>query len=131
MLDDRRERAEPLVRPGHLGGDAEDHDRAIVHRMMERGARQDEAVEERHGGRDRDAVAQPAEHPARRGAVHVEGILHPGVRRRQDERLAVVHEAQVADEPFVEDGVHRGPVVGRAAGQAPDPRPLGGARLAH
>jgi hypothetical protein len=40
--------------------------------------------------------------------------------------LAVRHEADVADEALVEDGVDGLAVVGGPLGQPPDPGPLGG-----
>ena len=92
--------------------------------MVERRARQDQAVEEGDGDAGVDAVPQRSQHAAGRGAVEVERLADAGVDGRDDERLAVYDKAEVADVGLVEDGVDGLAVVEAAGGQAAD----GGAR---
>jgi hypothetical protein len=52
--------------------------------------------------------------------VHDDAVADPCVQRRDDERLPVDDEAEVADQGRVEDLVYRGALVRRPLRQAPD-----------
>ena len=67
-------------------------------------------------------VAELAQRAARRGAVDVDLVVDARVEGRDHERLPLVDEAEVGDEPGVEHGVDRGAVVDAALGQPPDAR---------
>ena len=127
----RLEHPRLLGRVVHRAGLAEEDDRAVVHRMVEGGPGQDQAVEQR----DRDADLHPAghglEHPAGRRSVDIEPIAHPHVDRRDHERPPVGDEAHMADQPLVEDGVDQRAVVGAASREAADCRPVGARDLVH
>src|SRR5918994_1305223 len=91
--------------------------------MVEGRAGQHQPVHQGDG--DADVHARPQPEPAAGGPVQEHRLADPRVAGRDHVRLAVDHEADVADEALVEDGVHGGPVVGRPLGQAPDPGPPG------
>ena len=57
--------------------------------------------------------------------MDVDLVSDAAVERRDHERVAVVDEAEVADEPGVEDRVDLTTLVGTPLGQATDTRPLG------
>jgi hypothetical protein len=100
------------------------HHGPVLERMVEGGSCQDDAVQQRDG--DAHRHARPQAEPAAAGAVQVEGLAGARVPGRDHVRLAVHHEADVADEALVEDGVDGVAVVGGPLGQPPDPGPLGG-----
>ena len=95
----------------------ENHHRAIVHRAVKRRARDHQLVGECHGEAHVDAVVQVAEHAAGGGAVDQHAIAVASEERRNDERLPVDDEADVAHERFVQNGVDGGAVVGAALGE--------------
>ena len=104
---------------------AEDHDRAVVHRVVKRGAREHQPVEQRDREAHRHAVGERSEQPAERRAVQVHAIAVARVQHRDHERLPVVaDDAEVADHALVENRVDRGPPVVAAAGAAPHLRAL-------
>ena len=102
------------------GRAAEDDDRAVIHRVVERRAGQDEPVDQRHGDADLGPAGHRLEHPAAGRAVHVEPIAHPHVQGRDHERPPVDHEADVTHRRLVEDRVDQGAII--------DPRAASGAR---
>ena len=112
-----------LVGVGDRLGAADGHHRPVVHRVMEGRAGQHQAVHQGDG--DADVHLRPQAEAAPGGTVQVERVAGPRVAGRDDVRLAAGHEPDVADEALVEDGVHRGPVVGGPLRQASDPGPLG------
>ena len=99
-----------------MGRPPEDDDRAVVHRVLEHRPGEDDPVEEGDRETRRDPPRELAERPARSRAVDVDVVADAGVQRRDHERLAVGDEAEVGDEPGVQDGVDRLAVV---------PAPLG------
>ena len=109
-------RARSFSSPGHFARGAEDDGGAVVHRVMERGARHDQAVEQRDGdaGVGRRSAALRSM-PAGGRAVEVERVAVAPVDGGDDDGLPVDDEADVADQRLVEDGVDGGGVVfGRA-----------------
>ena len=74
VLHDRVERAPLLRRVGDLRGAAEHDHAAVVHRVVEARAGEDEAVEEGDGRAGGRARGQRPDHPARRRAVEEEAI---------------------------------------------------------
>src|SRR5262249_55038424 len=101
------------------GGPEHDH-RAVVHRVVEGRARQHQTVEQRHRDAQGSARGDRAEHAAGRRAVQVQALVDAGVDARDHEGLPVRHEAHVAHEPFVEDGLDRLALVARAFGKPAD-----------
>src|SRR6266581_1578484 len=111
VLGDDLQRVEPLPRVVHLDRGAEDHDRAVVHRVVEGRTGQHQAVLDGDGHADRGAPFECPQHPAGGGAVEVQAVAIAGVDGGDDVGLAVHHEADVADQGLVQDGVDRLPVV--------------------
>ena len=118
-LDERLERRVHLVGVGHEVGRPEDHRRPEVHRVVEPGAGQHVAVEQRHRDAHRDAL-RLAQHPAGRRAVPVQPVADaPGDRRRRIGLPVLARPPDVRDDARVEDRVQRRAVVPsalRAAG---------------
>ncbi len=100
-------------------GDAEHDHRPVVHRVVERRARQHQPVEQGHG--DAHRPGQGAQQAAGLGAVEHQLVVEPGVDGRDDVGLAVGHEADVAHRGLVQDGGDHLAVVGAAGGQAVQP----------
>ena len=91
MVEQRRGHRLQLGFVGHALGAAEEHDAAVVHRVVERGAGEHEAVEERDRHADLRVAGEIPQHVVARGTVEVELIADAHVRHRQ----------------------HHGPVLGR------------------
>ena len=85
--------------------------RAIVDRMMKGGTRQNETVYEGHGYARGDTCFQCAQHAARLGAVNVKLVTDAPVASRNDDRLIVNNETNVANKTFVENPVNEIAVV--------------------
>ena len=89
--------------------------------MVERGACEHEAVEQRRGHTDGSAGCERAQHAARGRAVQIEPIADPAVHARDHERLPVVgDEADLADERLVEDRVDHLAIVDAALREPAD-----------
>ena len=131
VLRQRLEDPRLLLGVVHRPGRAEDDGRAVVHRVVERGPGQDQAVDQRDGDADLDPSGHGLEHPAAGRAVHVEPIAHPHVEGRDHERPPVGDEAHVADQRLVEDRMDQRAVVGAARGEAAHGRPVGARDLVH
>ena len=95
---------ELLLALGHGDGGPEHDHGPIVHRVLEDGAREHDPVDERHREAGGDPGGELAERSARGGAVDVDPVADPGVKRRDDVGLPVVLEAQVGRR-----GPRRGP----------------------
>ena len=93
---------------------SEDDRRAVVHRVVEDAAREDDAVDDRRGDADVDPLVELLQHPTRGRAVEVQRVADASVDRRDHVRLSVDDEADVADERLVEDRVDRLAVVDAA-----------------
>ena len=119
VLHDRVERPRLLRRVPDLTRRAQHQDAAVVHRVVEGGAREHQAVEQRDRQATRRTGAEERQHPARGRAVDHHLVADAREGRGNHERLALVHEAHVADEGLVEDGVDRGAIVVAALRQAP------------
>ncbi len=78
LLGERLERDELLVGLDHRGGRPEHDDRAVVHRVLEHRACEDDPVEQRDGEARGDPARELAERPARRRAVDVDRRRRPG-----------------------------------------------------
>src|SRR5207302_5324672 len=76
----------------------QDHYRAVIHRVIEHGARQYEPVEQRHRNADRDTVLQLAQHSASGGAVDVEEIIFASIGGRNYVRLIIGYKDDVSQE---------------------------------
>ena len=87
----------------HRGCCPQDHDRAVIHRVIENRAREHEAIEQRDGHADRNSLIQVAQHSARGGTVDVEVVARATVGRRNHEWLVVYHKTDVTDEALVKD----------------------------
>ena len=105
---------------------AEEHRRAVVGGVVHRRAGEHEAVEQRHGQADRRARGERPCRAPRHRAVAVDDVAAARVQRGHDERLAVLaDDAEVGDQPLVEDRVDRRAVVAAALAPAPQPHALG------
>src|SRR5205807_10170697 len=82
---------------------AENYNRAVVHRVIEDGAGQDQSIEQRDRDADRDALIEVAQHAAGGRTVDVEHVSVAAERSGDDEGLSVSDEADVAKESFVEN----------------------------
>jgi hypothetical protein len=96
--------------------------------VVERRAREHDAVDQRDREAGVDAVLERAQRAAGGRAVDQHLVADARLQRRDHGRLAVVHEAEVADERLVEDRVDRVAVVEAAVG---DPAEFGSWRLEH
>src|SRR5260370_37839718 len=95
------------------GCGAQNYHRAVVHRVIEDGAGEDQSIEQGDRDADGDALIEVAEHAAGGRAVYVEHISVASERSGDHEGLSVNHEADVAEETFVEDLVDGVAVVNR------------------
>ncbi len=75
--------------------------------MVERRAREHQAIQQRHGETHPHAAREIAEHAARDRAVNIEPVVDARVGRGHDVRLTVDLEADVADERLIEDRVNQ------------------------
>jgi hypothetical protein len=121
MLDEGSQGRVLLGRVVDRPGAAEDHHRAVVQRVMEGRAGQHQPVQQGDGDADLHAGAQAE--PAAGRAVQVEVLADACVPGRDHVRLLVHHEADMAEEALVQDGVDGRAVVGCPFGQPPDPGP--------
>jgi hypothetical protein len=118
VLDDGVEGVPLLAVVRDRLGVAEHDDGPVVHRVVERGTGQHEAVHEGGGQAHGDAPLEGFEHSAGRAPVHEHLVPGAGVDGRDHEGLPVAHEADVAHERLVQDRVHGGAVEVPARGQA-------------
>ena len=112
---------------------AADHDAAVVHRVVERGARQHESVDLGDRRAELDVDRGPQQ-PVRRRAVQVQQVVGPPEGHRQHERAVVGHHADVRDQRVVEDRPDGGTVVvatSRASAQSDSFARCGGWILVH
>ena len=132
MLDHEPQRFELLVRVGDLVGLAVQDHAAVVHRVVERGAREHERVDVRDGhARVVAGLEQRVQHAVRARAVQVQPVAAARVDRRDHAGLPVVRERDVAQEALVEDRVHDRAVVAAALRAALQSGAWGGDELGH
>ena len=129
VLDDRLQRVQLLGAILDHSSATEDDCRAVVERMVVDRAGEDDAVDERHGHADVDTAAELTKHAAGRRAVQVQQIPDSYVDGRDDERLRVDNESDMAMERLVEDGIDRLALVEAPLGMAADAAALG--QLSH
>ncbi len=117
MLDDSFERVVFLSRVSRFVRRSKDNHRAIVHRVMEGGARKHKTVENCYRDAYGRAGFERAQHPAGAGAVDVQLILHPSVDCREDIRLSVNDESDMTIQSFIKNRRYRGAII-RSAGRS-------------
>jgi hypothetical protein len=105
---------------------AERHDGAVVHRVVEDGAGQNEAIGKSDRDADGNSSACVSKHAARRGAMKINHVADAREQRGNHVRLAVQGKSDVAHVTFVENFVDGFAVVGAAMRFAQDARALGG-----
>jgi hypothetical protein len=82
--------------------------------MIKNRSRQYQAIKQGDGHANRNPSAYIAQHPAGSGTVNVQNIFLSAVTGRDDEWLAIQHEANMTNETFIQDSVHRVAIVNRA-----------------
>ena len=120
-----------LFRIGHQASLAERDNRAIVHRVVECGACQHQAIHQRHRDAKRRALAHRAQHAAGGGTVKVDLVAAARITGRNHVRLAVRDEPHVADKSLIEDGVDLRLVVNATLGQTLHLSTFGGCVCVH
>src|SRR6266446_1388222 len=93
---------------------AENYHRAVVHRVIEDGAGQDQSIQQGDRDANGDALIEIAEHAAGGRAVDVEHVSVAPEGRWDDEGLSVGDEADVTEKGFIEDLIDGVAVVNRA-----------------
>jgi hypothetical protein len=88
--------------------------------MMKGGAREHEPVDVRDGNADIDTARKIPQHTARARTMDHEAIADACVAGRDNERLAVNDEPDMADEAFVENGIDGFAIVNTTFGQPTD-----------
>jgi len=101
------------------------NDGAVVHGMIEDGAREDKAVGERDGDANGNPITEIAKHAAGRGAVEIESITHTSEKCGNDVGLAVHGKSDMAHEGFIENLVDAFAIVDAALRLAHHARSLG------
>src|ERR1700674_2222154 len=114
VLAERAKGSEFFRRIINYGCRAENYHRAVVHRVIEDGAGQDQSVEQGDRDADGDALIEVAQHAAGGRTVDVKHVPVASERSWDHERLSVNQEADVAEESFVEDLVDGVALVNRA-----------------
>ena len=109
---------------------AEQHGRAVVHRVVHARAREHQAVQLRNRQADR-VTCRLAQHPARRRPVPVDMVPLPPVERRRDDRGAVERIAHMREQAGVENLVEALLVVVPALIFAAQAGAVAGSGLAH
>ena len=115
FVDQAREETTLLIERSQHTWLTEEHGRAVVHRVRERGAREDETIEERH--REREArTLQRTERAVGHGAVedHILAIAHEGGWDRIGHALVEVND--VDHERLIEERMDGSLLVGAALG---------------
>src|SRR5216117_1382486 len=79
-----------------------------------------DAVQQRHAQAKWSATRQRFHEATCRGPVEEEFVAHAYIVCRDDERLTVSDELNVADEGFIENGVHQLAIIAAALGLAAD-----------
>lgn len=100
---------------------SQDHHRAIVDRMMEGGARQDQPVHMGDGNADRQTALHPLEQSAAWGTVQIELRSDPHIQGRDDKRLIILHQADMAEKARIQNGRDRLSIIHRALRGTPYP----------
>src|SRR5271170_2360117 len=113
------------------GRRSEQDDRPIVHRMVECGAGKHKAVEQSDRDTDFDARGQCAKHTAGRRTMNEKGAPNTSVASRDDEGLALDHEAHMAQEAGIENAMDRRLRVVAPLGQPRHLRTFGRCVLIH
>jgi hypothetical protein len=131
VLDDRVQGVPPLALVRHRLRVAEDHHGAVVHGVVEGGARQHEPVHEGGGEAHGHAPLEGLQHAAGRGAVHEDLVPDARVDGGDHEGLPLADEPDVADQRLVQDRVHGGAVEMPARGQAAQRGARGGLEVGH
>src|SRR4029077_15561194 len=93
---------------------AQNYYRAVVHRVIEYGAGEDQSIEQRDCDADGDALIEMWRHGVGGRTVDVKHVSVASERSWDHEGLSVNEEADVAEEGFVEDLVDGVAVVNRA-----------------
>ncbi len=127
VVDQEVERRPLRLEVADRRGRPEDDDRPVVHRVVERGAGQDQPVDERDGDAQLGALGATPQQPAGGRPVQQQPLAVAPVQHRDHDRAVVGGEPDVGDEALVEDGVRRPAVVAPPLGQAADGR-AGGRR---
>ena len=117
VIDQTFHHADLFSRVGDQLRRAENHHRAVVDRMMERGSREHQAVDMRHRNRYRRSLGRRTEHSARSRSVNIKPVGDADVKRGNHVGLRIDREANVANQRGVEDRVDGVAIVGRALGQ--------------
>jgi uncharacterized protein (TIGR02453 family) len=93
---------------------------------MKRGPRQHQPIQQRHRHAHRNTFAQGPQHAACRRAVDVQPVARASISRRNHVRLARLSgiarhgEADVANDPFIQDSIHGLAVIHTALRQPPN-----------
>ncbi len=116
-----------IARIGNLLRLAKNHDRAVIDRMVEGRASQDERVQMRHGHANR-SLARRVQHAARNRAMQIDVVAVTPVERRDYNGRAADDESDVADEARVENRIDGPAVVVPALAHALDAGAGGGRR---
>ena len=98
-------------------------DGPVVHRVLEHGPREHDAVEQRHRETGGNACAELLQRPARRRAVNVDVVVETCMECGDREGLILVDEARDERRARVEHCVDRVAFVLRPLVDAPDTRP--------
>jgi hypothetical protein len=85
---------------------AERYNRPVVHGMMERGPRQNQAIHKRHGYAARDTGFESPEHATRGRAMQVKSFSIPAIQSWNDIRLAIDTESDVSEKARVQNCVN-------------------------
>src|SRR5262245_58802905 len=99
--------------------------------MVKGRTRQNEPVDRSDGHANWNATAQCPQGPARRRAVNVKFVADAAISRRNDERLSVDGEPDVANEAFVQNLVNRLAVVRTSLRQSLQRGSLRGREIFH
>src|SRR5215472_15774228 len=118
MLRNRTQGAQFPFAIFHLLRDTKSDHRTIIHRMMERGTSQHQAVDERNGNADGNTFLEFSHHSAGGRSVQVEFVAVATVQRRDHERLAAGLEADVCHKTGVQNRMNRLRVMRAAFWQA-------------
>src|SRR5437867_12652083 len=117
MLDQSSEHPKFLFAVDDFLCFTEDHYRAIVHRMMKGGAREDEPVEDRHRDAGLDTASQRAQQPGCGRAREVEIVTHARLDGGEDHGTAFAAETGGTDHGLVGVAANGAPLEGAEFGQ--------------
>ena len=92
-----------LVFIGHRSRLSENNHASIIHRVIERRARKDNSIEQRDRHADLIGASRHGHQPAGCSSVQVQHIADARIHCWNDEWRAVINEADVRDEPLVQN----------------------------